>query len=63
MHAPAATVWRVLTDPAITAQYMYGCEDRLDLAARGPVQLEGAADGVIYVKGTLVTLEPNRLLR
>jgi len=63
IDAPVSTVWKVLTDSTLTAQYMYGCEIVSPWAIGGPFNWKGAADGIVYVTGTLVELQPNRLLR
>ncbi|HWZ59924.1 MAG TPA: SRPBCC domain-containing protein [Gemmatimonadaceae bacterium] len=60
--APTSTVWKVLTDSAITKQYMYGCEIVSDWGIGSPFNWKGG-DGTVYVKGFLVALEPERVLR
>jgi uncharacterized protein YndB with AHSA1/START domain len=65
MHidAPPSRVWKVLTDSEYTKRYMFGCEIVSDWTIGGQFDWKGAADGVIYVKGFLRGLEPDRLLR
>src|SRR5262249_20726488 len=60
--APAARVWRVLTDPEITPEYMYGCRAETDWKVGSALAWRGVADGVVYVKGAVVAVEPERLL-
>jgi uncharacterized protein YndB with AHSA1/START domain len=63
IDAPPSRVWQVLTDSAYTKRYMFGCEIVSDWTIGGPFNWKGAADGVIYVKGYLRDVEPDRLLR
>jgi uncharacterized protein YndB with AHSA1/START domain len=63
IDAPVTTVWPVLTDSEFTKQYMYGCEIVSTWAIGGAFNWKGAADGIVYVSGTLVDMQSNRLLR
>ncbi len=63
IQAPASTVWNVLTQSDYTKRYMFGCEIVTDWRAGGSFDWRGAADGVVYVVGRLVDVQPNRLLR
>ncbi len=63
IDAPASRVWQVLTDSAYTKQYMFGCEIDSDWSVGGRFDWKGAADAVMYVKGRLEAVEPERLLR
>lgn len=51
-------VWKALTDPQITKQYMFGCEVMCAWNIGDPILWKGAADGVVYVKGKLVAFDP-----
>lgn len=57
IHAPAAKVWRVLTDNAYIPQYMFGCVTETDWQPGSPLLWRGAADGKLYVKGTVVRID------
>jgi uncharacterized protein YndB with AHSA1/START domain len=65
IKASAERIWRVLTDPDLTQRYMYGCRTVSDWNPRTALLWEGIADGkkVVYVKGTILEIEPPRLLR
>jgi len=63
IHAPAAKVWTVLTDPSYTKQYMYTCEAISDWQQGSPLIWRGAANGVVYVKGNIEKIEPGKLLQ
>ena len=63
IKASAARVWKTLTDPELTKQYMFGCEVVSDWKAGSPVLWKGSADGKIYVKGNVLKIEPKRLLQ
>ncbi len=56
------TVWKVLTEPEYTKQYMYGCEVECDWKPGNAIIWRGEADGVVYVKGDLVVFDPHRTL-
>jgi uncharacterized protein YndB with AHSA1/START domain len=62
--APEARVWEVLTEPAETKQYMFGCEARSDWQPGSPLLWQGEADGkpMVFVKGTIVEIVPSRKL-
>jgi uncharacterized protein YndB with AHSA1/START domain len=72
INAPASTVWRVLTEPQFTVQWVNaGWQPFLQQPA-GPLgsdwQLGSAVDwpydsGEIYVTGEVTAVEPQRLLR
>lgn len=57
-------VWKVLTDPAITPQYMFGCEAISDWKVGSPLLWRGLLEGkpMVFVTGTVVTFEPCTLL-
>lgn len=63
IHAPAKTTWRVLTDNTFIPQYMFGCIAETDWQPGSPLLWKGAADGKLYVKGAILTLDAPHLLR
>ncbi|MBX7150955.1 SRPBCC domain-containing protein [bacterium] len=65
IHAPVSKVWEALINPAITRQYMYGCDVLCDWKIGNPVLWKGMANGkeMIFVKGHLLKLEPEKLLQ
>lgn len=60
--APASTLWRVLTENEFIRQYMFGCNAESDWKPGSPLLWKGAADGVLYVKGHVVSIDPPRRL-
>jgi uncharacterized protein YndB with AHSA1/START domain len=62
VHAPMEALWRVLTDNAIIPQYMFGCVAETDWKPGSPLLWKGAADGKVYVKGEVVTVDAPRRL-
>ncbi|MDP1824683.1 MAG: SRPBCC domain-containing protein [Archangium sp.] len=64
ISAPAATVWALLTDPALTKQYMFGCEAISDWKPGSPLIWRGELEGkpMVFVTGRVVTFEPHSLL-
>jgi uncharacterized protein YndB with AHSA1/START domain len=58
IDAPVLTLWKVLTDNEFIRQYMFGCNAESDWKPGSPLLWKGAADGVLYVKGHVVTIEP-----
>jgi uncharacterized protein YndB with AHSA1/START domain len=63
IHAPAQTIWGVLTDNAFIPQYMFGCTAETDWQPGSPLLWKGAADGKLYVKGAIVTFDAPHVLR
>jgi uncharacterized protein YndB with AHSA1/START domain len=65
IDAPASRVWRVLTDPAVTPRYMFGCAAVTDWKIGSPLLWRARPGGVerVFVKGTVLAFEPERLLR
>jgi len=61
IKVPAARIWEILTDPGHTVKYMFGCEVVSDWNIGSPLIWRGAADGVVYVKGSLLALEKEKL--
>lgn len=62
IKAPIAKVWDALTNPSLTPHYMFGCEVITDWKPGSEVLWKGLADGVIYVKGILVSLKKEQEL-
>jgi len=62
IDAPAERVWDVLTQPAFTQQYLFGCVPESDWKRGSPLLWKGAADGHLYVKGCVVAIDPPRRL-
>jgi len=64
INAPATMVWDVLTNPAQTKKYMYGCETVSDWKAGSPLLWKGEWEGkeMVFVKGNIVTIAPGSLL-
>ncbi|NUM79694.1 SRPBCC domain-containing protein [bacterium] len=65
IKAPAVKVWDALVNPAVTRQYMFGCDVVSDWKIGSPVLWKGVANGkeVTFVKGYLLKLEPEKLLQ
>ena len=64
IHAPRATVWDALTNPAKVKQYLHGTDLSTDWQAGSPIRWQGEWQGQSYVdKGTVLAVEPPRLLR
>lgn len=62
VDAPINTLWKVLTDNQFVPQYMFGCIAETDWKPGSPLLWKGAADGKLYVKGKVVSIDaPHRL--
>lgn len=57
IDAPIEQVWDALINPEKTKQYMFTCEVLSDWEIGSEVLWKGSADGIVYVKGTLVEFE------
>ena len=57
INASPQQVWQALVDPSVTPKYMFGCEVLCDWQPGSPILWKGVADGVVYVKGDLVSFE------
>jgi len=62
VDAPAATLWKILTDNQFIQQYMFGCYADTDWKVGSPLLWKGAADGKLYVKGKIVAIDAPRRL-
>jgi len=62
--APPRAVWATLVDPALTRQYMFGCEALSDWKVGSRLDWKGSYQGkdMVFVTGTVVTFQPERLL-
>ena len=58
IDAPVETLWKVLTDSEFIKQYMFGCYAETDWKPGSPLLWKSAADGKLYVKGHIVSVEP-----
>jgi uncharacterized protein YndB with AHSA1/START domain len=58
VDAPVEVLWKVLTDSSFIRQYMFGCNAETDWKSGSPLLWRGAADGILYVKGHIVSVEP-----
>ncbi|MGC2213445.1 MAG: SRPBCC domain-containing protein [Silvibacterium sp.] len=62
VDAPVSTLWKILTDNEFIQQYMFGCIAETDWKPGSPLLWKGAADGKLYVKGSVVSIDaPHRL--
>lgn len=57
IDSPVETVWKILTDSAFIPQYMFGCNAETDWKPGSPLLWKGAADGKLYVKGNIVSVD------
>jgi uncharacterized protein YndB with AHSA1/START domain len=56
-NVPKEKVWNLLTNPAVTKEYMFGCEVISDWKIGSPILWKGETeDGneIIYVKGSII---------
>ncbi len=60
INAPTHRVWNALLDPALTQKYMFGCKVVCNWKVGDSIEWIGAQDGVVYVKGELVMLDPEK---
>jgi uncharacterized protein YndB with AHSA1/START domain len=58
INAPASKVWDALINPALTPKYMFGCEVVCNWNTGDLIEWKGAADGVVYVTGRLISFKP-----
>jgi uncharacterized protein YndB with AHSA1/START domain len=62
VDAPVSTLWKVLTNNEFIQKYMFGCLAETDWKPDSPLLWKGAADGKVYVKGSIVSINPPYLL-
>lgn len=64
INAPAAEVWRALTDPELVKQYFFGTNVVSDWKQGSPIFYRGEWEGQAYEdKGTILEIVPNKLLK
>lgn len=62
VNAPIHTLWSVLTSNEFISQYMFGCVAETDWKPGSPLLWRGAADGKLYVKGRIISIDAPRRL-
>ena len=64
IHAPASWVWEAMTRPELVKQFMFGSDVVCDWKVGSEIVFKGQLKGkeIIFVKGHIVRLEPQRLL-
>ena len=61
--APVNAVWKILTENEFIPQYMFNCVAETDWQPGSELLWKGAADGKLYVKGRIVSMDaPHRLV-
>jgi len=64
IHAPAAKVWKALTDPAQIKEYMFGAKVQSDWKEGSAISWKGEWKGKTYEdKGRILQLEEEQLLQ
>ena len=63
LDAPVSKVWDALTKPEFTRQYMFECNVISDWKKGDPIIWIGDKDLKVYVKGHIVDVDPEKLLR
>ena len=65
INADAAKVWDVLTNPAQTKKYMFGCETVSDWKPGSTLLWKGIYEGkeMVFVKGYVLEIVPKRFLK
>jgi uncharacterized protein YndB with AHSA1/START domain len=63
LDATVSKVWEALTNPDYTHRYMFDCDAISDWKKGSPIIWKGYKDGKIYVKGHIVDVDPEKLLR
>jgi len=62
IDAPAAAVWKAITDPELIARYLYGTKVKSDWKEGGEITYEGEHNGTKYHdKGVIKKLETNKV--
>jgi len=57
VDAPVTTLWKILIENEYIQQYMFGCIAETDWKPGSPLLWKGAADGKLYVKGIVVSID------
>ena len=64
INAPAAKVWKALTDPAIVKQYFFGTNIKSDWKKGSLILFEGEWEGKTYQdKGTILEIDPGKFIK
>ena len=64
INAPAAKVWRALTDAAIVKQYFFGTNVKSDWKKGSPIIWEGEWEGRTYQDtGTILDIDPGKYIK
>jgi uncharacterized protein YndB with AHSA1/START domain len=64
IHASATKIWDVLTNPAMTKMYMFGCETISDWQVGSELLWQGTYEGneMVFVKGYIKEILPHTKL-
>jgi uncharacterized protein YndB with AHSA1/START domain len=64
VNAPAAKVWRALTDPEVVKQYFFGTNVKSDWKKGSTITWEGEWEGKTYKDtGTIHEIEPGKMIK
>ncbi|MES2063319.1 MAG: SRPBCC family protein [Bacteroidota bacterium] len=64
INAPAAEVWKGLTDPEIVKQYFFGTNVKTDWKAGSPITFSGEWEGKSYQdKGEIQEITPGKYVK
>ncbi|CAN5277432.1 SRPBCC family protein [soil metagenome] len=64
ISAPASEVWKAITTPAITKEYLFGTHVKSDWKEGSTISYEGEYQGHTYMdKGTILKVEPNKVFQ
>lgn len=64
INAPAAKVWKALTDASIVKQYFFGTNVKSDWKKGSPIIWEGEWDGKTYQDtGEILDIDPGRYIK
>jgi uncharacterized protein YndB with AHSA1/START domain len=64
IKAPAAEVWKGLTEPELVKQYFFGTTVKSDWKAGSPITFSGEWDGKAYEdKGTIQEITPGKYVK
>jgi uncharacterized protein YndB with AHSA1/START domain len=64
INAPAAKVWKALTDASIVKQYFFGTNVKSDWKKGSPIIWEGEWDGKAYQDtGKILDIDPGRYIK
>jgi uncharacterized protein YndB with AHSA1/START domain len=64
IKAPAAEIWKGLTDPEIVRQYFFGTNVKSDWQAGSPITFSGAWEGKSYEdKGIIQEITPGKYIK